>query len=122
MHVSNSRDLTALKRTCRKLEFMANAKQPTSDQVPALEELHEAAVLRNLAYSFYLRAFTRALRAGVGPSLIARYARISPQAANSTKNRLASVPPEDDAPTSIDDVLNRLKKDPPPTFPKRREA
>lgn len=99
---------------------MANAKQPTSAQVPALEELHEAAVLRNLAYSFYLRAFTRALRAGVGPSLIARYARISPQAANSTKNRLASVPPEDDAPTSIDDVFTRLKKDPPPTFPKRR--
>lgn len=98
---------------------MANAKQPTSAQVPALEELHEAAVLRNLAYSFYLRAFTRALRAGVGPSLIARYARISPQAANSTRNRLAAVPPEDDAPTSVDDVLTRLKQDPPPTFAKR---
>lgn len=93
---------------------MANAKQPTPEQIPVLEELHEASVLRNLAYRFYLRVFTRALRAGVGPSVIARYARISPQAANSTRNRLKALPPDDDAPGTVDEVLERVKRDLPP--------
>lgn len=98
---------------------MANAKQPTPDQVPVLDDLYEASLLRNLAYSLYLSAFTRALRAGVGPSVIARYAKISPQAANSTRNRLAAVPPDEDAPTTVDEVLRRLKDNPPPSVSRR---
>lgn len=95
---------------------MANPKKPTPDQLPVLEALHTAAVLRTEAYRLYLSLFLKALKAGVGPSVIARYARITPQAANSTRNRLAAVPPDRDAPKDVDDVLGRLSQEKPPNY------
>ncbi len=58
---------------------MAREKKPTADQIPVLEDLRRAAALRNEAYRHYLSVFHRALEAGVGPSVIARYASISPK-------------------------------------------
>ncbi len=117
---NSATEIRSYGKPSRKLKFMAHAKQPTSEQIPVLEDLHEASLLRNLAYSLYLSTFTRALDAGAGPSLIARYAKITPQAANSTRNRLEAVPPDDDAPDTVDEVLRRLKESPPPARPRRR--
>lgn len=86
---------------------MAREKKPTADQIPVLEDLRRAAALRTEAYRHYLSVFHRALEAGVGPSVIARYASISPQAANSTRNRLEATGDDTDAPATVDDVLNR---------------
>lgn len=88
--------------------LMAREKKPSEDQLPLLEDLSRAAALRSEAYRYYLSVFQRALKAGVGPSVIARYARISPQAANSTKNRLAATDADVDAPATVEDVLDRV--------------
>jgi hypothetical protein len=90
---------------------MANEKQPTPEQRPLLEDLRRAAVLRSESYRLYLALFERVLRAGVGPSVIARYARITPQAAHSTRIRLAGTPLDKDAPETIADVLGRVDPD-----------
>ena len=87
---------------------MANTAKPTAAQEPILEALHQAAILRRESYQLYLAAFSKALRAGVGPSLIARYAQISPQAAVSMRMRLRHEPPDRDAPKSVDDVIKRV--------------
>jgi hypothetical protein len=87
---------------------MANTAKPTREQERLLEELRQAATLRTESYRFYLAVFAQALNAGTGPSLIARYAGISPQAANSMRVRLTARPPDPDAPTTINDVIGRL--------------
>lgn len=89
---------------------MANTAKPTAQQEPILEALAEAAVLRKESYRFYLSAFSAALRAGVGPSLIARYAHISPQAAVSMRMRLRDEPADEDAPGSVADVVKRVPR------------
>lgn len=90
--------------------IMANIAKPTPAQEPILEALHRAAVLRRESYQFYLATFHAALDAGVGPSLIARYAEISPQAAVSMRGRLRHEPPAQDAPDSVADVVRRVPK------------
>ena len=99
---------------------MAREKKPTDDQLPVLEELSRAAALRSEAYRHYLSVFHRALKAGVGPSVIARYARISPQAANSTRNRLEATGDDADAPATVDDVLDRVGFTPRPAKERSR--
>ncbi len=93
---------------CLKLRLMANTAKPTAEQEPVLDALRQAAILRKESYRLYLAAFSKALHAGVGPSLIARYAQISPQAAVSMRMRLRDEPSDHDAPTSVDDVLKRV--------------
>jgi len=87
---------------------MANTAKPTAEQEPVLHALRQAAILRKESYRLYLSAFSAALHAGVGPSLIARYAQISPQAAVSMRLRLRDEPPDQDAPNSVDDVVKRV--------------
>jgi hypothetical protein len=88
---------------------MAREKlQPDDDHWSVLEALSQAATLRKEAYRLYLSLFRQALKLGIGPSLIARYAFITPQAANSTKNRLAETAKDRHAPTSIEDVFERV--------------
>ena len=89
---------------------MANIAKPTPEQEPILEALHRAAVLRRESYQFYLATFHAALDAGAGPSLISRYAEISPQAAVSMRGRLRHEPPAQDAPESVADVVKRVPK------------
>lgn len=74
-----------------------------------LEELNRAANLRREATRYYLLLFRRALDAGVGTSVIGRYVGLSPQAANSTKNKLAIDGPDDSAPATIQDVVERAR-------------
>lgn len=89
---------------------MANIAKPTHEQIPLLEELRQASILRTESYRLYLAAFAKVLNAGAGPSLIARYAGITPQAANSTRLRLTAKPPDPDAPATVNDVINRLPR------------
>lgn len=91
-----------------KLGFMARMMYPDDEHLPLLEALSQAATLRREAYRLYLSLFRQALKLGIGPSLIARYAFITPQAANSTKNRLAETAKDRYAPTSIEDVFQRV--------------
>jgi hypothetical protein len=93
---------------------MAREKKPTAEQIPVLEDLRRAAALRNESYRHYLSAVNRALQADVEPSVIARYAGISPQAANSTRNRLEATGDDADAPATVDDVLKRAGFSPGP--------
>ncbi len=93
---------------------MANTAKPTRAQEPLLEGLRQASILRQESYRLYLSLFAQCLSLGVGPSLIARYAGISPQAANSMRVRLTSTPPDPDAPRSVTDVIGRLPADEPP--------
>ncbi len=88
---------------------MANTAKPNRAQESQLEELRLAAILRKESYRLYLAKFAEALDSGAGPSLIARYADISPQAANSMRVRLAATPPDLDAPGSVTDVFERLR-------------
>jgi len=88
---------------------MAREKKPDDDQLPLLEALSQAATLRKEAYRLYLSLFRQALKLGIGPSVIARYAFITPQAANSTKNRLAETTKDRYAPASIEDVFERVR-------------
>lgn len=90
---------------------MARNARPTDDQLPLLKELAHVAALRQEINRLYLTVFHRALRAGTRPSVIARYARISPQAANSMRVRLESSPPDPDGPASIRDALQRAHGD-----------
>ncbi len=90
---------------------MANTvAKATPEQEPILEALQRAAVLRKESYQLYLAAFYAALKAGAGPSLIARYADISPQAAVSMRGRLRKEPPAQDAPESVSEVMKRVPK------------
>lgn len=92
-----------------KLRFMARNAQPTDEQLPVLKELQRAAALRHEANRLYLAAFHRALNAGARPSIIARYAQISPQAANSMRIRLATNPPDSDAPATVNEAVRRAR-------------
>lgn len=85
--------------------------QLTPEQLGALEDLNRAAKLRVEATRYYLLLFRRALDAGVGTSVLGRYVGLSPQAANSTKNRLALDGPDDDAPATIAEVVKRARLD-----------
>lgn len=87
--------------------LMPRVPRVTAEQREVLEELSRAATLRVEAQRYYLRKFWLALEAGVGTSVIGRYTGLSPQAANSAKNRLAVDGPDDDAPRTVRAVLKR---------------
>lgn len=89
---------------------MANTAKATPEQEPILEALQRAAILRRESYQFYLATFHAALDAGAGPSLIARYAEISPQAAVSMRRRLRKEPPDKEAANTVADVVKRVPK------------
>lgn len=88
---------------------MVRPKTPTPEQLPLLEQLQEAALLRNLAYRYYLAVFHRVVRAGIEPSLIARFTSTTIQSVVNTRNRLLAVPPDSEAPKDLDELLERLE-------------
>lgn len=91
--------------------LMPRIPRVTAEQREVLEELSRAATLRSEAQRYYLRQFWLALEAGVGTSVIGRYTGLSPQAANSAKNRLAVDGLDDDAPRTVREVLKRAGYD-----------
>jgi hypothetical protein len=88
---------------------MAREKKPTKAELPLLEDLRRAADLRSESYRLYLALFRKALKEGISPSVIARYAGVTPQAANSTKNRLAGNS-DRGAPKSVEEVFDRVER------------
>ncbi|WP_396913367.1 hypothetical protein [Mycolicibacterium sp.] len=81
--------------------------RPSPAELPLLEELERAAKLRHEINRLYLALLRRAFTAGTRPSIIARYAHISPQAANSMRVRLDETPLDHDAAATVDEALQR---------------
>lgn len=91
---------------------MALIKRPRPEHVPLLERLREAALVREEVSTLYRTLFIQAVRRGIRPAIIARYAGISPQAANSTRKRIVEsgeARDGDQDPGTVDDIVRRAK-------------
>jgi hypothetical protein len=91
---------------------MALIKRPRPEHVPLLERLREAALVREEVSTLYRTLFIQAVRRGIRPAIIARYAGISPQAANSTRKRIVESADDGDRagdPETVDDIVQRAK-------------